>query len=279
MDREVEKIFVDILKSEMSLPNDNIWIQSQNTLIPADDDLYTIVGFTDSTTICNNNSFETTETTQIEVQEVLQQENIQIDFLSRSNDARLRRWEYLAALKSIYSQQQQELYRFRIFRIPNSFVNTTVAEGGTQLNRFTITIPCHVWYRKEKVVADNNYFSDFPARVDDQKTIQTAQPLIEFRITEDELSGNGSTVAVSSASGNGVLLIQASGSTVSVSSGNVDGVILGEDVLGRGSTVAISSGSAAGEIVSVTSVDRLVVAAGQSTGLDMANLNSIVIRF
>ena len=113
------------------------------------------------------------------------QENIQIDVVSRSNDALTRTWEVIAAMNSIYSQQQQELNNFKIFRLPRSFVNASYAEGGSQLNRYTLLIPCMVWYRKDMVISSplGDYFNDFTTRTDDDKTIGTTTPIAQFEIT------------------------------------------------------------------------------------------------
>lgn len=101
----------------------------------------------------------------IEVQKVYQREDIQIDFLCRGNAGIKRNWEVIAALSSILSQQFQSYYSFKIFRLPRSFVNTSSAEGGSQLNRYSITFPTFVWYEKQTVLSPTGemYYDAFPA--------------------------------------------------------------------------------------------------------------------
>jgi hypothetical protein len=113
-----------------------------------------------------------------EVNKLQMREDIQIDIFSRSNAAIFRNWEVIAALQSIYSQQQQELVNFKIFRCPRAMINTSSAEGGYQLNRYTITISCFVWYVKETLLTTNNgdYYDDFHQRVDTHKTIGSVPP-------------------------------------------------------------------------------------------------------
>ena len=113
-------------------------------------------------------------------------EQIQIDILSRSNDAITRNWEVIAALKSLYAVQQMELNDFKIAKLPLRFFNTSSAEGGYQLNRYTLTFGAFVWYRKTKVLSDTGglYYDDFTTRVDDEKTIGTNTPLIQFEINQ-----------------------------------------------------------------------------------------------
>ncbi len=121
-----------------------------------------------------------------ELSHVINGEHIQIDIFSRSIEAVQRRWEPIAALKSIYSQQQQEAEEFKIFSIPQSLVNTSETEGGSRLNKFSMVITCHVWYRKEKVLLSDgdDYYDDFHTRVDDERTIGTGHGIIEFEIDQ-----------------------------------------------------------------------------------------------
>lgn len=191
------QVLRDILIREMVLPPDTVWIRDQNKLTPNDDRMYVIIG----TVAVTGMSVDTTMiqedidpppddppfTQQVEISQVNQRESIQIDIVSRSNDALKRHWEMLAALNSIYSKQQQEANYFKIFRLPNAFVNTSLAEGGSQLNRFSLTFSCFAWYRKRKVLSESggDYYDDFTTRVDDANTIGTDKPLIEFEITPE----------------------------------------------------------------------------------------------
>lgn len=182
---------VDIINQEMSMPPSTVWLRDQNRLFPNDTQLYIIVGIVSAITASNVTYMEDQGVDNIpeehQINEVIQQENIQIDILSRSNAAITRNWEVIAAMQSFYSQQVQEKNNFKIFRIPRSFVNTPYAEGGSQLNRYTITIPCLVWYRKDKLLNSplGDYYDDFTTRVDDENTIGTPAPLIEFEINSE----------------------------------------------------------------------------------------------
>jgi hypothetical protein len=121
-----------------------------------------------------------------EVNKLQMREDIQIDIWSRSNQAIFRNWEIIAAIQGIYAQQQQELVNFKIFRLPRSMTNTSAAEGGYQLNRYTLIISCFVWYVKETLLTDFNgdYYDDFNQRVDDAKTIGTDTPMFTFEINQ-----------------------------------------------------------------------------------------------
>lgn len=183
----VESIFYDIILNEMAdvVDPQNIWIANQNKKIPNDaDKLFIVIGMQDAVTISNKNNAYDIDGVFTEVQEVNKRENIQIDLISRDNKARDNRHRIEMAMKSIFSQQQQELYSFKIFRIPNSLVNTSEAEGSGQINRFSIVIPCHVWYRNSKVISSTGYYDTFKTRVDDEATAGEIEGLIEFEIKE-----------------------------------------------------------------------------------------------
>ena len=187
-----EQIIVNILKQEMALDAGQIWIRDQNKQFPKDDRLYLIVGMVNSQPISATNEIVSSDTGMTEKQKIVSRDDIQIDIVSRSNDAITRRYEILAALASVYSQQMQEKNQFKVFRIPVNFSNTGDAEGGSRLNRFSVTIPCHVWYIKEKVLSSPNgdYYNDFTQRVDDEKTIGTPHGIVQFEIKQGDVPNN-----------------------------------------------------------------------------------------
>lgn len=186
MDKLPEQIIVDILQTQLALESDQLWVRYQNEKIPPDDRLYIVVGMSDSQVISSVNTPTPTYDGMSETLQIVARENIQIDFLSRSLSALQRRWEVLAALNSVYSEQQQEIYQFKIFPVPSSFVNTSSAEGGSNINRFSIIIACRTWYRQEKVLqSPNDYYNDFDTRADDEVTISEPEGLIEFNIQEE----------------------------------------------------------------------------------------------
>ncbi len=199
MIKSAEQIIVDIIAQEMEIdPAKNIWVRDQNRKIPANDELYIVVGMVDSVPISSKTHMIERVTPQpdpdpdlvqqVEINEAQLKENIQIDVLSKSDLARSRRWEVIAALRSILSQQRQEENSFKIFRLPQSFVNASIAEGGSQLNRFSMSFSCFVWYRKEKILTPDggDYYDDFTTRVDDAETIGEDDGIFEFKITAED---------------------------------------------------------------------------------------------
>lgn len=188
MNQLAAQIIINILTERLCLAPEQIWLRDQNRLIPDGKGLFIVVGMVDAKVIGNVTSMTTetvnSVTAQHELNEVQMCEYTQIDIFSRSNEALLRKWEIVAALQSFYSQQQQELNNFKIFRIPTSFINTSDAEGGSFINRYTITVPCFVWYRLDTVLDSplGDYYDDFTTRIDDAATIGTNTPVAEFEI-------------------------------------------------------------------------------------------------
>ena len=189
MNSLAEQLVLNIIKQELPLVNQRGWVRFQNIPIPDDDGIYVIVGMVDSQVMSNVDTVTpiSDETAGMqELQQVQMRENIQIDVFSRDNSALSRHWEILAALRSIYSVQVQEENYFKIFAVPTSFVNTSAAEGGSNLNRFTLVVSCFVWYNKEKMLQSPkgyNYFDNFETRVDDEQSIDQDHGIIEFDIT------------------------------------------------------------------------------------------------
>lgn len=195
MNSLAEQIIVQILVNQMALDDQTCWVRDQNKKIPNGDGLFIVVGMVDSQVLSVGREEVSGEIPQpspapalqtlTETMTVITRDNIQIDIMSRDNQALLRRWEILAALQSTYAVQQMEENDFRIFRQPMNFVNASAAEGGSTLNRFSMTIPCNVWYRKESVSPTYDFYNSFDTRVDDEQSIGTADGIIEFTIDEN----------------------------------------------------------------------------------------------
>lgn len=181
-------VIIGILRQQMQLSANQVWLRQQNKTIPNDENLYIAVGLNSAQTIANITEMvtmidpDTEEPAQYELNQIQQKESIQIDIFSSAksqNPAILRNWEVVAALQSFYSQQQQEANYFKIFRIPQNFVDTSSAEGGSMIQRYTITIVCFTWYRKTTLLGD--YYDDFTVQAGDEANLDE----IDFEITPE----------------------------------------------------------------------------------------------
>ena len=121
-----------------------------------------------------------------EKQVILFMETVQIDLLSRSNEARNRRYELLSSFTSIHSVQKQEENGVKIFRVPSSFINTSNVEGGSRINRYTIRIECNNTFSSINEITDSlgsgNFYDNFKLRVDDEESISEESGIIEIEI-------------------------------------------------------------------------------------------------
>jgi len=218
MDKTAEQYIIDILKAQLGLTDSQIWLRYQNRSVPPNTGLYVVVGMVDSRPVSAQSyieskptrtprletetfSFVTTESggllacetgevyEEVEIQRVQTMDAIQIDIFSRDNSALTRRWEVIGALRSIAAQQTQEENFFKICRLPASFLNISAAEGGSNLNRFSLTFNCFVWFQKERVLSSGGVYDDFKTRVDDAVTIAEDRGLIEFEIASDDAVG------------------------------------------------------------------------------------------
>lgn len=192
MIKPTEEVFVELIREFMGLASNQVVVRDQNFKIPNDQRIYIVVGMVDSRPYSGQVKMVTEYTTganpepyQIEVTSTQVRENIQIDIMSRSNQAILKKNDVYLALNSFASKQSQEKYAYKIARIPTNFVNTSAAEGGSNINRFTMTVPCLVWYEYQRVMQPNDglYYDQFKTRVDDEKTIGTPDGIFEFEIT------------------------------------------------------------------------------------------------
>jgi len=158
---QIEEYIVDIIRKEMNLSQQNIWIHSQNRKIPPQSqELYVTVGCVDFLPISSKSRFDVENNS--EIQTVYGRASVQIDILSRSREARIRRAELLMALNSYYSKEVQDKKQFRIFELPARFINTSSLEGGSEINRFSLIIRAMI---SEDKVKETDYYDTFNARI------------------------------------------------------------------------------------------------------------------
>ena len=154
---QIEQYVVDIIRTEMGLDQQHIWIQAQNRKIPPNsNDLYVVVGVVDFLPISSKSRFDSK--TDKEIQTLYGRANIQVDIFSRSNEARTRRGEVLMALNSFYSKGIQDSKQFRIFELPSTFINLSGLAGGSDINRFTMRFYAMV---AEDKVKSSTYYDTF----------------------------------------------------------------------------------------------------------------------
>lgn len=184
---QIEEYVVDIIRKEMGLDQQHIWIQAQNRKIPPNsNDLYVVVGVVDFLPISSKSYFREVEdsgdsSATIERQILYGRANVQVDIFSRSNEARNRRGEILMALNSFYSKEIQDRNQFRIFELPSTFINLSGLAGGSDINRFTMRFYAMIAETKEK---SSDYYDTFNAQLRIEE--QTPAEIIELENLQND---------------------------------------------------------------------------------------------
>ena len=179
MRKSVEKILVDIIKRELDLP-DNYGYTSKGDVIPSvviyaqniklfnTDKIQVTVKTLDITPYSNRSKFITDKAGKYyQVQDINIWQAIQVDIYSRNNDAKNRFYEVVMALNSVYAQQQQELYNFKI-GIISKVNNISGIEGGSDINRYAITFNVISFEQKATPI---DYYDKFGVTAQDEKTV------------------------------------------------------------------------------------------------------------
>lgn len=172
MNKEIEKIFIELIQRQLDLPNNYgkddkgnvipcVCIKAQNIKLFNTDKLQITVSTlssnvysnrTETKEIIKNNQEHFVEETYLN-----ERRSMQIDVYSRNNEARQRFPEVQAALSSTLAEQLQDKYQFRIGKISQA-TNTSGLDGGSDINRYTIRFDCLSWF---KVTKDIDYYDTF----------------------------------------------------------------------------------------------------------------------
>lgn len=184
MNKSIEKILVDIITHELDLPETYgttergdvipcVVIYSQNIKLFNTDKLQITVRASNFNTYSNRIEFKENpkplkpdgSDTYIQVQDLNQSCMIQIDCYSRNNEALNRHHEIIFAMDSVYAQEQMDLYNFKLGLIGNE-VNNSGVDGGSDINRFTITFNAIIHFHKEKYI---NYYDKFKVTANNEQ--------------------------------------------------------------------------------------------------------------
>ena len=74
------------------------------------------------------------------------------------SDAKLRRFEVITALHSIYAQELQEQNAISIFQIPSRMNSTSIIEGSARIYRYSLTFEVRYKHEYTKVI---DYYDKF----------------------------------------------------------------------------------------------------------------------
>lgn len=185
---EPEKVIQEILLHELNLPasygNDaegfvipSVYIFAPNVKLGKTEKLQVCIQSIGSSIVSNNNKTKDINNNYTEIQETIVKDSIQIDMFSRNNDARLRRYEVVTALHSIFAQQKQDEYAMRLFYIPSRMNQLNAVEGSAKIYRYSITV--EILHKKEyrKGV---DYYDKFTFN----ESLDKLENLTEFKIPD-----------------------------------------------------------------------------------------------
>lgn len=150
------QLICDILRREMGLSSDRVYLWDQKINEPTDKGIFIAVGVLLSKPFGNTSIQE--ESGGDVIQSVNVCDTLTIDIISQGPAARNRKEEILMALQSVYAQQQMELNSFGIARLQSNFVNLSQLDGTAIPYRFSISINIQYFVKKTKSVP---YFDDF----------------------------------------------------------------------------------------------------------------------
>lgn len=162
--REPAKIVQDILQSELSLSDGQVMFTNQKYLIPTNG-LFIVVSYIGPSKVmsCADEWVDDGFGGLTEIQSVVLFHTLQIDIMSYDDSARVRKEEIAMALRSLFSESQQELYCMQIARQPGAFTDTSFLEDTKMMTRYTTTVATSSVNRKQKPVGD--FYTDFTRAV------------------------------------------------------------------------------------------------------------------
>lgn len=153
-------LLADIIRREMGLTQDQVWLWDQKFNIPTDEKLYVAIRFLSAKPFGNSNRFLGSEEDGEAVQSVNMNALMSIDIFSRSAIARDRKEEIILALQSDYAQRQQELNSFYVAKLSSGFVDLSQIDGPAIPYRFNITVNMQYFVKKRKSVPYFDTFED-----------------------------------------------------------------------------------------------------------------------
>lgn len=154
----------DILKTELGLASDQIWIYNQKINIPKDSRLYVIVSQVSAVQYAAGKKHSFAPALAMTHQHV--QETIRIELISSGTLAIDKAQDVIGAFSSDYAEEKGNQVGFRIARIPSSVTDTSFLEVTQQLFRTTIELKILRAYTQSKTA---KYYDSFDLEIFTEK--------------------------------------------------------------------------------------------------------------
>lgn len=155
---DVLKTVCDIIKTGLSLQEDQIWIYNQKVNIPTDGRIYVVVSFDDEEVFAANLHPKEKETGLDTDTGINVKTNISINTFSAGTECIKRKYEIIGAMRSVYSLQKQEKLNMQIAKNPRVCMDASFATPTERLYSYHYEYSImHV----EKVSHEVDYYNDF----------------------------------------------------------------------------------------------------------------------
>jgi hypothetical protein len=159
VDFKIIDVICDLIKAQLALPQERVWIYNQKARIPDSPGLFVEVVFNRSkpfaaTSVCRDDAvgnFTEYQSTNV-------QETYTVELYSRDESAFTRSPEIIFALTGARAQQAQETYGFKFGDIPTDFHDLSFIEASARLFRQAITFNALRPHNTERVI---EYFDKF----------------------------------------------------------------------------------------------------------------------
>ena len=149
------ELFCDIIRREMGLIENQVYLWDQKIKVPTDERLYVAVGIQTCKPFANVKKLDANGNSEQCVNFLA---TLSVDIMSRGPDARDRKEEMVMALKSDYAESQEELNSFFVGTLPTAFANLSELDGSAIPYRFNISVNLQYFVTKTKPVA---YYDNF----------------------------------------------------------------------------------------------------------------------
>ena len=155
---DVLKTVCDIIKNQLNLQDDQVWIYNQKVDIPNDKRMYVVVSLDDEEVFGANLESKNIEEGLEEDTLINVKTNISINTFSAGMECIKRKYDIIGAMRSVYSLQQQEKLSMQIARIPRVMMDASFATPTERLFSYHYEYSImHV----ENVTHNVDFYDDF----------------------------------------------------------------------------------------------------------------------
>ena len=158
--RPTVSIVREIIKDQLSLSDEQIWIYNQRVKIPDTKGLFISISRLGSKVYANNSSYVGNTSDLTENLYVSNLETISIDLISQDTSAFEYYPDVMMSLRSTKAQYMAETYGIRFDSVPFSSTDLSSQEGTSMIYRININFPVYRTYYMTKTVDYYDSFSD-----------------------------------------------------------------------------------------------------------------------